>query len=207
MNSIQSYCQNHTTPHLQLLAQLERETHLKTLAPQMLTGSYQGQLLALISKMIRPIEILEIGTFTGYSALCLASGLQKTGRLTTIEVNPELQHISDKYFRLSEYDRQINFILGDALNIIPTFKQSFDLIFIDAAKLTYEKYFNLVFPKLNVGGFIIADNVLWSGKVIYPIKDKDTQSLDNFNKMILADDRVENIILPIRDGINLIRKC
>lgn len=206
MNTINQYCEEHSSPHSDILVQLERETYLKTLAPQMLTGNYQGRLLSIISKMINPSNILEIGTFTGYSALCLAEGLKTNGTITTIEINPELSYISNKYFNKSQYKNNINFILGNALTIVPTLKQNFDLVFIDAAKLLYGQYFELVLPILNQGGIIIADNVLWSNKVIKKIKDKDTKNLDKFNKQILLDLRVESIILPIRDGINIIRK-
>ncbi len=206
LSKIDLYCNEHTTPHSKLLAELERETNLKTLAPQMLSGSYQGQLLTTISKLLSPTHILEIGTFTGYSAICLAAGLTDNGQLTTIEINPELTYISTKYFNNSIYKNQINFIQGDALDIIPKLDKKYDLVFIDAAKLSYNKYYDMIFPLVNKGGVILADNVLWSGKVVLESKDKDANSLNIFNKKIQNDNRVENIILPIRDGITIIRK-
>lgn len=204
--SIYSYCEDLSTPHSRLLADLYRESHLKTMQPRMVSGPVQGRLLSLISKLIRPKNILEIGTFTGYATLCLAEGLASDGRIITIEVNPELAFISDKYFELSDYSSQIVPMVGDAKEIIPALDEAFDLVFIDAKKQDYIAYYDLIIEKVNSGGLILADNVLWNGKVLQEKHDKTTASIHAFNQKMLADDRVENIIIPIRDGINAIRK-
>ena len=206
LKNITTYCQEHTTPASDVLNELERETNLKTLAPQMLAGSYQGKFLEIISFMIRPQRILEIGTFTGYSSICLAKGLQKGGKVITIETNYELEHFIRKYVNKAELDEVVELHIGDAKSIIPTLNESFDLVFIDAGKEDYPLYFEIVLEKLRPGGFIIADNVLWSGKVLLEDKDAETSALDTFNKLVISDPRVENIVLPIRDGISLIRK-
>lgn len=204
--SIYSYCEDLSTPHSRLLADLYRESHLKTMQPRMVSGPVQGRLLSLISKLIRPKNILEIGTFTGYATLCLAEGLASDGRIITIEVNPELAFISDKYFELSDYSSQIVPMVGDAKEIILDLDDAFDLVFIDAKKQDYIAYYDLIIEKVNSGGLILADNVLWNGKVLQEKHDKTTASIHAFNQKMLADDRVENIIIPIRDGINAIRK-
>lgn len=203
---ILEYCENKSSPTSDLLYQLERESHLKTLAPQMISGHLQGKLLCMISKMIRPKRVLEIGTFTGYSALCLAEGIPDDGSLITLEANKELKYISDKYFTASPFSQIIESHHGDAKSIIPDLEGDFDLVFIDAGKRDYILYYDLVLPKTKSGGYILADNVIWSGKVTDQKKDKDTQILDDFNTYVLKDERVENLILPLRDGINIIRK-
>ena len=200
------YCIAHTTLEPSLLYDLERETYLKTLAPQMSSGHLQGQLLRFISTMKQPQTILEIGTFTGYSAICLASGLKKGGVLHTIEVNEELEDMIMKYVREAELQDRIKLHIGNAKKIIPNLSLTFDIVFIDAGKVDYSYYYDLVFDKINQGGLIIADNVLWSGKVMEKKQKKDASLLDAFNKKIHTDDRVENILLPIRDGLIIARK-
>lgn len=205
---LDNYITDHSEDEPQLLQELSRETHQKILLPRMLSGHYQGRLLSVISKMLNPKYILEIGTYTGYSALCLAEGLQKDGELHTIDINEELVDFQRKYFDKSDYGKQIHQHLGNALDIIPQFKMNFDLIFIDADKENYSHYFELVIDKLNPGGIILSDNVLWSGKVIETLKkdDKSTEALIIYNKLLKEDDRIETIILPIRDGLTLSRK-
>ena len=204
--ALHDYCRQYSTPVSTVLYHLERETHLKTLAPQMMSGPLQGQYLAMLSKLMQPKQVLEIGTFTGYAAICLAQGLAKAGQLHTIEVNPEILHISRKYIKQAGLEHQIEIHLGDAKDIIPTFDQQFDLVFMDAGKRDYELHYELVLEKTRSGGLILADNVLWSGKVIRPAKDIDTRKLNAFNEKILADPRVENVILPLRDGLLMARK-
>lgn len=201
------YCKEHSSDPEELLGSLERETHLKTLAPQMISGPLQGKLLEFFSKMIQPKYILEIGTFTGYSALCLAKGLQDGGKLTTIEVNKELQPIINKYIQLAGYNEQIQLVIGKAEEWIPTLPNDhFELIFIDAGKKQYHEHYELVLPKLKSGGWILCDNVLWSGKVIHPNADKETSAIHAFNEYIAKDGRVEKVLLPLRDGLYIIRK-
>ncbi|MFN8357844.1 MAG: O-methyltransferase [Spirosomataceae bacterium] len=205
--AIQAYSENHTTPETALLQQLNRETHAKVLSPRMLSGHLQGRFLAMLSYMIRPQYILEIGTYTGYSALCLAEGLQEGGKLITIDINEELESFVRTYFEASGRAHQLDFRIGNARQIIPTLTESFDLVFIDADKPSYAQYFDLCIEKIRPGGFIIADNVLWSGKVVNTGKiDKDTQILLDFNQKVQQDDRVENILLPVRDGLMIVRK-
>ncbi len=201
--AIEAYALAHTSAESPLLAQLNRETHAKVLQPRMLSGHLQGRLLSLISTMIRPRRILEIGTYTGYSALCLAEGLSDDGLLVTIDVNEELYDFTRKFFDNSPFGHQIDFRIANASEEIPTLTDTFDLVFIDADKLNYGLYFDLVFDKVRKGGVIIADNVLWSGKVAQTDKkiDKDTQALLDFNQKIHQDSRVSNILLPIRDGL------
>lgn len=205
---LEKYILNNSTPEDDILADLNRETHIKALNPRMISGHPQGKLLELISKIVSPLNILEIGTYTGYSAICLAKGLKPEGKLYTIERNDELLSFQKKYFKLSGFDDKIELINGDALEIIPKLKTNFDLIFIDADKYLYPKFYQLVIKKLNSGGVILADNVLWNGKVIEKniTNDKDTEAILLFNKIVSEDNRTENIILPIRDGISLIRK-
>ncbi len=203
---LNDYCEELSTPPGELLYRLERETHLKTLAPQMMSGQLQGQFLRMLSSWIRPRRILEIGTFTGYATLCLAEGLVKEGELHTIEANAELAYLISKYLDESGYKDQIHLHLGDAFTIIPELPEPFDLVFIDAGKRDYEAYFNLIIDRVAPGGCILADNVLWSGKVLDPEQDEDTSSLHAFNAMVQADDRVDNLILPLRDGLMLARK-
>lgn len=207
-SSIQEYCNSHTSDNNDLLKKVDRDTHVNILNPRMLSGQFQGKLLSMISKMINPTNILEIGTYTGFSALCFAEGLKKDGTLITIDINEELEEFTQKNFDDSPYKNNIEYIIGNALEVIPTLNKKFDLIFIDADKSNYINYFNLILPLMNSGGVILADNVLWSGKVLEDVKenDVDTKTLIEFNTYIKNNNEVENILLPIRDGINLIRK-
>ena len=206
-NEIQDYTILHTQKEPPLLEELNRETWQKVLIPRMLSGHYQGRLLSFLSKLIKPKQILEIGTYTGYSALCLAEGLAGDGQLHTLDHNEELVAMQQKYFNKSPYKNQIKTYLGEALNIIETFKIKFDLVFIDADKSNYSNYFKAIVPKMNKGGLILSDNVLWSGKVLKKAnpKDKDTQALQAYNKLVNQDARVESVLLPIRDGLMLTR--
>ncbi len=205
---ILEYVQNKTSDESKILNDLSRETHLKVLNPRMLSGHYQGRLLSLISKLIKPKSILEIGTYTGYSTLCLLEGLEKKGFIHTIDHNEELLNIQNKFFKRAKVSKRIKQYTGDAKEIIKNLKVKFDLIFIDADKENYPLYYDLVFDKLKSGGIIIADNILWSGKIFEKVEKDDyaTQSIINFNNKIKNDERVEKIILPIRDGLSLIRK-
>lgn len=204
---IDNYVVDHSQKEPELLQQLNKETWQKVLNPRMLSGSYQGRLLSIISKLIHPKIILEIGTYTGYSALCLAEGMQKEGRLITIDKNEELENFAKKYFNKSAYKNQIQQQIGNALEIIPTLNQKFDLVFIDADKSNYINYFNLIIDNMNPGGVILSDNVLWSGKIIEELKpnDIDTKTLIEYNKMLNTDTRVETVLLPIRDGLTITR--
>ena len=205
---ILEYVQNKTSDESKILNDLSRETHLKVLNPRMLSGHYQGRLLSLISKLIKPKSILEIGTYTGYSTLCLIEGLEKKGLIHTIDHNEELLNIQNKFFKRAKVSNRIKQYTGDAKEIIKNLEVKFDLIFIDADKENYSLYYDLVFDKLKSGGIIIADNILWSGKILEKVEKDDyaTQSIINFNNKIKNDERVEKIILPIRDGLSLIRK-
>ncbi len=205
---LENYLKVHTTPESDLLKRLEKETFQKTTQPQMLSGGYQGRFLSLISKIIRPKTILEIGTFTGYATLCLAEGLQKDGKIITIDRNEELMYLPEKYFAESEFSGQIEIRIGNALDVLEELNERLDLVFIDADKSNYIHYFEKVLEKMNPGGVILADNVLWYGKVLEEAQanDKDTTVLKEFNELVSKDKRVESIILPIRDGISLIRK-
>jgi caffeoyl-CoA O-methyltransferase len=202
------YAESHTTPESDLLKELNRETHAHVLSPRMLSGHLQGRLLAMISHMIKPQYILEIGTYTGYSAICLSEGLQQHGKLITIDINEELGDLVQNYFDKAGLSKQVEHITGDAMKIIPTLLTNFDLVFIDADKVNYSRYYDLVMPRLNKGGYILADNVLWSGNVIKPVEngDYDTKALMDFNDKVSGDPAVENVLLPVRDGIMLIRK-
>ncbi|MBN2175172.1 MAG: O-methyltransferase [Bacteroidales bacterium] len=206
--SIEKYIEDHTSPESDLLQRLNRETHLKLVYPRMLSGHVQGKFLEMISNLLKPESILEIGTFTGYSAICLANGLSDTGKIITIEINPELEPISGKYFRQSGVEKKIVQYFGDALDIIPVLTDVFDLVFIDANKENYLDYYQLVFNKVKPGGLILVDNALWDGKVTEPGKkhDKETEGINRLNNFVQNDDRVENILLPLRDGIMMIRK-
>ncbi|EMQ94498.1 O-methyltransferase [Xanthomarina gelatinilytica] len=206
---IDEYVVAHSENEPQLLQQLTRETYQKILQPRMLSGHYQGRVLSMISKLVNPTCILEIGTYTGYSALCLAEGLKENGSLHTIDVNEELVDFQRKYFDLSPYGNQIHQHLGNALEIIPLLKDTFDIVFIDADKENYASYFELIIDKLNPGGIILSDNVLWSGKILetkLKKEDKATLALKAYNKSLKEDKRVETIILPIRDGLTISRK-
>ncbi|SDR66905.1 Predicted O-methyltransferase YrrM [Gillisia sp. Hel1_33_143] len=205
--ALDQYAVDHTQAEPELLAELTRETYQKILQPRMLSGHFQGRLLSLISKIHSPQNILELGTYTGYSALCLAEGIQDKGELHTIDVNEELVDFQRRYFDSSPYSSQIFQHLGSALDIIPQLHQKFDLIFLDADKPNYPAYFDLIMDKVNPGALILTDNVLWSGKVIEKVREDDisTKALLKFNKMIANDERIETILLPIRDGISLSR--
>mgnify|MGYP003866978265 CR=1 FL=1 len=203
---MQLYVDSHSTPVDEQLQQIERNTNLHVLQPQMLSGGFQGKVLEFISRSINPKYILEIGTFTGFSALCLIKGLAENGQLHTIDVNEELMQRTQSYFDRSPYANQITLHIGNALQIIPTIDLTFDLVFIDADKASYAAYYNLAVENLRRGGVILVDNVLWSGKVIHDEKDKKTQQMHVFNQMVQQDERVENVLLPIRDGIMWIVK-
>ena len=204
---VDTYAVNHSEEEPELLRELSRETWQKVLVPRMLSGHFQGRLLAMISKLLRPKAILEIGTYTGYSALCLAEGLQEDGVLHTIDKNEELVDFQRKYFDKSPYGNQIKQHLGDALECIARLDLRFDLVFIDADKHNYSNYFHAVIEKMNPGGLILSDNVLWSGKVIEDPdpKDLDTIALIAYNKLLKEDPRVESLLLPIRDGLTVSR--
>ena len=201
------YITAHSAIEPKLLAELNKETLLKVLNPRMLSGHYQGRMLSMISKLINPKHILEIGTYTGYATLCLAEGLTNDGTVDTIDINEELVSIQNKYFERSDYRNNIRQHLGMALDIIPTLDKEFDLVFIDADKANYANYFDVVLPKMNPGGVILSDNVLWSGKVLAEAKpnDKSTVALKAYNEKINNDSRVESVILPIRDGLTITR--
>ena len=207
-NKIEDYIRKNSSKEPEILKDLNKETHLKVLNPRMLSGHIQGRFLSIITKLIKPKKILEIGTYTGYSAICMAEGLIENGIIHTIDINEELVSIQNKYFAKSKCNNSIIQHVGDARNIIKSINEKFDLVFLDADKENYIEYYELIIEKVKKGGLIIADNVLWTGKVVEPEKDDDelTQYLIDFNKMINEDDRVENIILPLRDGLNVILK-
>lgn len=203
------YCENHSSTEDELLQHISRETHAKVLMPRMLSGHLQGYFLKLLVKMLNPRVILEIGTFTGYSGICMARGLGENGRLITLDINEELEDMVRGFFEKSGLASKIDYRIGNAMDIIPTIEKKFDMVFIDADKANYINYYNLVVEKMNQGGIILADNVLWSGKVITEEGkkiDKDTQIILDYNKMVQDDPRVENVLLPIRDGLMLARK-
>lgn len=204
---LEAYATNFSAPESDVLAALSRETHLKTTMPRMLSGHLQGRFLSMLSSLIHPKSILEIGTFTGYSTICLAEGLSENGKLHTIDCNDETGVIAKKYVAQAGLTSKVEFLNGDAVEIIPTLQGKFDLCFIDADKENYLNYFHLVIGKMNPGGLIIADNVLWSGKVIEPVKpnDKETEGLIHFTQVASADPRVTPLLLPIRDGLLLLR--
>ncbi|SFR92534.1 O-methyltransferase [Maribacter stanieri] len=204
---LESYLADHSQEEPKLLQELTRETHLKVIQPRMLTGHFQGRVLSLLSKLINPLNILEIGTYTGYSALCLAEGLQKNGQLHTIDVNAELAQIQRTYFDRSDYGTQIIQHVGNALDIIPKLDITFDLIFIDAEKKQYDNFLEAVLPKTKSGSVILSDNVLWSGKVVEPLDPKDvtTKVLLDYNKKLSEHPLLETVLLPIRDGLTLSR--
>ena len=206
---LENYANAHSTGLGEILDELERETHLKHLLPQMLSGPIQGQWLRMISFMLQPRQVLEIGTYTGYSAICLAQGIPEGGRLDTIDIDEELLTIQKKYFERAGLQNIVNQHIGQAMDIIPNIEGDFDLVFIDADKVNYSNYFDLVIDRVRAGGFIIADNVLWSGKVLDVEEisnDKQTAALHAYNQKIHADQRVENLLLPIRDGLMIARK-
>ncbi len=206
---IENYAERHTTGESALLKKLDRDTHAHVLMPRMLSGNLQGRMLAAISQMMRPKRILEIGTFTGYSALCLAEGLEEGGKLITIDINEELEAMVRRYIKESEMEAKIDYRIGNAMKLLPDLNEQFDLIFIDADKINYLNYYKLIIDKVRQGGFIIADNVLWSGKILLKDgkkADKDTQALLDFNKYVHEDKTVENVLLPLRDGLMILRK-
>ncbi|WP_272150593.1 O-methyltransferase [Tenacibaculum aiptasiae] len=204
---IDNYVVNHSQQEPEILQELTRETWQKILNPRMLSGAFQGRVLSMISKLIQPKSILEIGTYTGYSALCLAEGLQNDGILYTIDKNEELEELQYKYFQKSEYREQIKQIIGNAIDIIPSIDDTFDLVFIDADKSNYLNYFDLIIDKMNTGGIILSDNVLWNGKVVEALnpKDIDTKILLEYNRKLNEDNRLETVLLPIRDGLTISR--
>lgn len=203
---IQQYSEGHTTAESDLLQRINRDTQAKVLMPRMLSGHLQGRLLAMISRMIKPTNILELGTYTGYSALCLAEGLSPHGKLITLDANEELEDTVRGYFNASPYANQLDYRIGKAADIIPQLTQPFDLVFIDADKENNGLYFDLLINRVTLGGFMLVDNVLWSGKVVEEKVDKDTKAILTFNDKIQADPRVENVLLPVRDGIMLMQK-
>ncbi|MBK9330010.1 MAG: class I SAM-dependent methyltransferase [Sphingobacteriales bacterium] len=203
---IEKYIAVHTTDESGILAELNRKTHADVLMPQMLSGKVQGQFLKFISRMLQPRRILEIGTYTGYAAICLAEGLTEDGRLFTIDINEELGELVKTYIDKAGLSNKIIPIIGDACDEIAKLDESFDLVFIDADKQNYSNYYDLVIDNVRSGGFILADNVLWSGKIIEEKKDKDTKKLAEFNTKVQQDNRVENVIISIRDGIMMTRK-
>jgi caffeoyl-CoA O-methyltransferase len=207
-SQLSDYADQHTTAEAELLQRINRETNLEVLMPRMLSGHLQGRILAMVSKMISPAYIVEIGTYTGYSALCMAEGLKSDGKLITLEYNKELQKRILSYFAESDAAPKLELRMGDAMDEIPNLEAGIDLVFIDADKTNYLNYYNLIFDKLNRGGYILADNVLWSGKVIEEVDpdDADTLALIKFNTFVQQDERVENILMPVRDGLMLIRK-
>lgn len=205
---IDEYAGKYTEEENNVLSDLNRETHIKVLIPRMLSGHIQGRILSMFSHMIQPKNILEIGTYTGYSAICFAEGMKPDGKLITIDINNELETMATSYFEKSGFGKQIEMKIGNAMDIVPTLDIDFDLVFIDADKHNYSNYFDLVIKKVNKGGFIIADNVLWSGKVTTNEvnTDKDTKALDEYNRKIHEDPRVENVLMPVRDGLMVARK-
>ena len=207
-HKIEEYIEKNSSVEPDILKDLNKETYLKVLNPRMLSGHLQGRFLSIISKLIKPKKILEIGTYTGYSAICMAEGLIENGVIHTIDINEELCSIQNKYFKKTSNNNSIVQYVGDAKNIIDNINETFDLVFLDADKENYIEYYKLFIDKVKKGGLIIADNVLWTGKVVEPEKHDDdlTKYLINFNKMIAEDNRVENIILPLRDGLNIILK-
>ncbi len=207
-DEIWSYIESFTTPEPEILSELYRETYLKVLNPRMISGKYQGCFLSLLSQILQPSNILELGTFTGYSAICLAKGLAQNGKLYTIDINDELEDIVNKYIEKSGNSNRIEYINGDAKNIITLLDKTFDLVFIDAEKREYNEYFDLVKDKIRVGGILLADNVLWNGKVVDKSEENDpaTKSIKLFNQRLKESDQFEIIILPIRDGLLMARK-
>ena len=205
--ALESYLNEHLEAEPSYLKNLSRETYQKVIQPRMISGHYQGRLLSFLSNLVRPNRILELGTYTGYSALCLAEGLSEKGTITTIEVNEELAWLQQKYWKLSPYHKKIRPIVGDALEVIPSLQDKYDLVFIDAKKADYNKYLETVIPKLNKGCLILSDNILWSGKVVEPLQkgDKATEALLKYNQRLTEDNRFEHLILPVRDGLSVAR--
>ena len=204
---LEEYIEKHSQNEPKLLAQLNKETYQKILLPRMLSGHFQGRVLSMLSKLIRPVTVLEIGTYTGYASLCLCEGLQENGQLHTIDIKEELVDFQRKYFDKSPWGNQIFQHLGEAISIIPNLDLKFDLVFIDADKENYINYFEMIVPKMNKGGIILSDNVLWSGKVLEPLQknDSSTEILIRYNELLKNDPRVETVLLPIRDGLTVSR--
>ena len=206
--NIEDYILQHTDAEPEYLTQLNRETWIRMLNPIMCSGHLQGRVLSMLCKMIQPVHALELGTFTGYSALCIAESLLENGELDTIESDDELEEFILRNLKKTPFEDKINLLIGNALEIIPTLDKTYDLVFIDADKREYEAYYEAVLPKIRQGGFILADNTLWSGKVVEKVHQNDQQTLGilRFNELIATDNRVEKVILPLRDGLTLIRK-
>ncbi|RYD72296.1 MAG: O-methyltransferase [Sphingobacteriales bacterium] len=205
-DDLQQLLINYCEPESELLQHIDRETNLKVLMPRMLSGHYQGRVLSMLSKMVSPKRILEIGTFTGYATLCLAEGLTTDGKIYTLDINAELEDMVRANFAKSPNCDKINYILGDASETVNQLDETFDIVFIDADKKNNGTYYDLIFDRVRPGGIIIVDNVLWSGKVLQDKQDKDTKNITSFNDEIAADERVEKLILPVRDGLFVIRK-
>lgn len=206
---IEDYVERHTEVESELLSNIDRDTNTNVLLPRMISGHLQGRVLSMLSHMIKPKNILEIGTYTGYSALCLAEGMLPNGKLITIDKNEELENRVLDFFYQSEYKNQIEYIIGNAMDVVSDLEDQFDLVFIDADKRNYKNYYDMIFDKVPSGGYIIADNVLWSGKVAglnLKKMDRDTQAIMDFNKYVHEDDRVQNVLFPIRDGLMILRK-
>jgi predicted O-methyltransferase YrrM len=204
--NLAEYCEKHTSPETATLQDLNRQTHLKIMMPRMLSGHLQGRFLSMMANMIQPRLVLEIGTYTGYSALCMAEGLAPGGKIITLDINAEIESFTRNFFEKSQYAGQIDYRIGNAMEMIPAMNETFDLVFIDADKINYLNYYHMVLDKVRPGGFIVADNVLWSGKVLDEKKDKDTQAICAFNDFVSTDTRVEKVLLPVRDGLLVIRK-
>ncbi|MFN3941045.1 MAG: O-methyltransferase [Flavobacterium sp.] len=204
---LEHYVEQHCSPESDLLQRLNKETYQKVLQPRMLSGHFQGRVLSMLSKLIRPEKVLELGTYTGYASLCLAEGLSPSGELHTIDIKEELVNFQRKYFDASGYGKQIFQHVGPALEIIPTLDGPFDLVFMDADKENYIAYFHLILPKMKPGGIILSDNVLWSGKVVEPLQpnDKSTQVLLEYNQLLATHSKLETVLLPIRDGLTVSR--
>lgn len=205
---LEKYVEDHTTKEYEVLQKLNRETHAKVLMPQMISGHVQGRFLSMMSKMIQPKQVLEIGTFTGYSTICLSEGLKEGGMIHTIDINEELTQMVKKYVKEAGAEKKVKTYTGNALDIIPTIKETFDLVFIDADKSNYCNYYTMVFDKVRTGGYILADNVLWSGKVVEPVKksDEETRGIIEYSNMVIQDKRAESVLVPIRDGVLISRK-
>ena len=203
---ISSYSLENTEKEPKLLSDLNRETWANVMIPRMLSGHLQGRVLSMISKMIHPTNIIEVGTYTGYSALCMAEGLKENGKIHTLDINEEYTSVAKKYFDKSEYKENIIQHIGNAVDVIPQLNDKFQLAFLDADKENYSNYFDLIINKMDIGGYIIADNVLWSGKVTEENKDEEPMALHNYNKKVFSDKRVETVLLPVRDGLNISRK-
>ena len=205
-NALTDYAELHTSAESPVLTQLREHCYAQYEDSSMLSGFFQGRVLSMLSHMIQPSVVLEIGTYLGYSALCFAEGLAEGGKVITIDIQEDTNKVAKSFVAKTEYANRIEFLLGSALDLVPSLTETFDLVFIDADKTNYSNYFDLVLPKVRPGGFIVADNVLWSGRVLESNMDADTQALSDFNKKVLADERVEDVLLPIRDGLMLIRK-